>query len=216
MVRKFVGSAALAAMVALMLNACSSSETPKTQTESTPQQSTQQTQTPSQMMPANPHTGAAVTTVAGIDWTVPAGWAAAGEKPMRVATYMIDPADPKAECVVYYFGEGQGGAVDANISRWINQVKQPDGSSSESKAKRGTVTSECCEIATVEVDGTYLFSAGPMMQTSEERPDYVLVAGIAPAPKGNVFFKMTGPKANSEKSMAQFMSLLKSVKKSTT
>ncbi len=58
---------------------------------------------------------------------------------MRVATYLIDPADPKAECVVYYFGEGQGGATDANISRWINQVKQPDGSDSNAKAQRGTV-----------------------------------------------------------------------------
>ena len=150
------------------------------------------------------------------DWTVPAGWAAAGEKPMRVATYLIDPADPKAECVVYYFGEGQGGATDANISRWINQVKQPDGSDSNAKAQRGTVTSECCEVATVEVGGTYLFSAGPMMQTQEERPDYVLLAGIAPAPKGNVFFKMTGPKANAEKSREAFMTLLKSIKKSTT
>lgn len=215
MINKIVGIPTVAAMLALSLTACSSSDTPKTETENTQQQSTQQTQTPSQMMPQNPHAGAAVTTVAGIDWTVPDGWAAAGEKPMRVATYLIDPADPKAECVVYYFGAGQGGAVDANISRWINQVKQPDGSSSEAKAKRGTVASECCEITTVEVDGTYLFSAGPMMQTQEERPDYVLVGGIAPGPQGNVFFKMTGPKANAEKSMAQFMELLKSIKKST-
>lgn len=213
---KIAGSAAVAAMFALMLTACSSSETPKTQTENTQQQPAQQTQTPSQMMPANPHTGAAVTTVAGIEWTVPSGWAAGGEKPMRVATYLIDPADPKAECVVYYFGAGQGGAVDANIARWINQVKQPDGSSSEGKSKRGTVASDCCEITTVEVDGTYNFSAGPMMQTQEERPDYILVGGIAPGPQGNVFFKMTGPKANAEKAKAQFTALLKSIKKSTS
>jgi len=211
-----IAKIAAVAGVALMLSACSSSEKTPPQSQGTQQPATQQTQPPADMGQANPHGGVAVTTVAGIDWTVPAGWAAAGEKPMRVATYLIDPADPKAECVVYYFGEGQGGATDANISRWINQVKQPDGSDSNAKAQRGKVTSECCEVATVEVGGTYLFSAGPMMQTQEERPDYVLLAGIAPAPKGNVFFKMTGPKANAEKSREAFMTLLKSIKKSTT
>lgn len=200
-----------AALAALMLAACSSSETPKTQSESTQQPMTQQ-----QTTPQNPHAGAASNSVAGLSWSVPEGWASAGEKPMRVATYLIDPADPKAECAVYYFGAGQGGATDANIARWINQVKQPDGSSSESKAKRGTLPSDCCEIATVEVDGTYHFSAGPMMQTQEERPDYILVAGIAPGPQGNVFFKLTGPKANAEKSREAFMTLLKSIKKTTT
>ncbi len=204
-----------ALVVALMLSSCSSSEQPKPQSENTQQPATQQSQPPAGENTANPH-GSVPNTIAGIAWAVPSGWAAAGEKPMRIATYLIDPADPKAECVVYYFGTGQGGATDANINRWINQVKQPDGSSSEAKAKRGTVASDCCEIATVEVEGTYMFSAGPMMQTQEERPDYVLLAGIAPAPQGNVFFKMTGPKANAEKSRESFMALLKSIKKSTT
>ncbi len=206
----------IATGVALFLTACSSGEKTPPQTQGNQQPATQQAQQPAGQMQTNPHGGVAVTTVAGIDWTVPAGWAAAGEKPMRVATYLIDPADPKAECVVYYFGQGQGGATDANISRWINQVKQPDGSDSNAKAQRGTVTSDCCEIATVEVGGTYMFSAGPMMQTQEERPDYILLAGIAPAPQGNVFFKLTGPKANADKARDAFMTLLKSVKKSTT
>lgn len=209
-----ITKAAIAASFALLLSACSSGEKTPPQTQGSQQPATQQS--PSGMAQTNPHGGAAVTSVAGIGWTVPAGWAAAGEKPMRVATYLIDPADPKAECVVYHFGAGQGGAVDANISRWINQVKQPDGSDSGSKAKRGTVSSDCCEVQTVEVHGTYMFSAGPMMQTQEERPDYLLLAGIVEAPQGNVFFKMTCPSANADKSRDAFMSLLKSIKKSTT
>ncbi len=208
--------AIIATGAVLLLTACSSGEKAPPQTQGNQQPATQQAQQPAGQMQTNPHGGVAVTTVAGIDWTIPAGWAPAGEKPMRVATYLIDPADPKAECVVYYFGQGQGGATDANINRWINQVKQPDGSDSNAKAQRGTIASECCEIATVEVGGTYMFSAGPMMQTQEERPDYVLLAGIAPAPQGNVFFKLTGPKANADKARDAFMTLLKSVKKSTT
>ncbi len=56
-----------------------------------------------------------------------------------------------------------------------------------------------------------------MMQTQEERPDYILLAGNRyRRRKGNVFFKLTGPKANAEKSREAFMTLLKSIKKSTT
>ena len=43
---------------------------------------------------------------------------------MRAATYDI-PAAPgdkdNAECAVYFFGEGQGGSIDAKLERWKNQ-----------------------------------------------------------------------------------------------
>jgi len=40
---------------------------------------------------------------------------------MRAATYTIVPAagdTASAECVVYFFGAGQGGSVEANLDRW--------------------------------------------------------------------------------------------------
>ena len=64
--------------------------------------------------------------VAGIEWTAPAGWAAKGESPMRAASYTIPPAagdSEGGECVVYYFGAGQGGGVEANIKRWNHAVE---------------------------------------------------------------------------------------------
>lgn len=206
----------LAVATLTLLVSCSKDQ-PQTGNQQNPQQQqTAQSQQNQQNQPMNnPHAGAAVNTIAGVSWDIPAGWANAGEKPMRVATYLIDPADPKADCAVYFFGTGQGGDVNANISRWVNQVSQPDGSDSNAKAKHGSVTSDCCEITTVEVDGTYNFSSGPMMQSQEQRPDYILMAGIAPAPQGNVFFKLTGPKANAEKYREAFTKLLKSVKKAT-
>src|SRR5688572_23091877 len=63
---------------------------------------------------------------AGIRWTAPAGWRVGAPRPMRAATYSIPPvADDQgiAECVVNYFGPGQGGGVDANIDRWKAQVQ---------------------------------------------------------------------------------------------
>jgi hypothetical protein len=58
---------------------------------------------------------------------------------MRVAQYKLPKAEGDTEdgsLVIYYFGQGQGGGTAANIERWINQMKQPDGSDSKAKQKR--------------------------------------------------------------------------------
>src|SRR4029453_16790463 len=43
------------------------------------------------------------------------------------------------ELVVYYFG-GSGGSVDANIQRWLGQMKQPDGRATTDGAGRDNKT----------------------------------------------------------------------------
>ena len=148
---------------------------------------------------------------AGIDWKIPRKWVKGPEKAMRAATYLVGSGDSQAECAVFYFGAGQGGDVEANIARWISQVSQPDGSDSKTVAVRGEVKSTCCKITTIEVGGTYAASAGPMMQSTTEKPGYMLVGGIVPAPQGNVFFKMTGPKETIGKVKGEFLQMLESI-----
>src|ERR1700682_427847 len=53
-------------------------------------------------------------TAAGVQWTIPPGWSAQPARQMRVATYTV-PED--GECAVFFFGQGQGGAVDPNLQR---------------------------------------------------------------------------------------------------
>ena len=58
---------------------------------------------------------------------------------MRVAQYKLPKSEVDVEdasLVLYYFGAAQGGSMQANVERWINQIKQPDGSSSQDKAKQ--------------------------------------------------------------------------------
>ncbi|HEX5431180.1 MAG TPA: hypothetical protein VFW83_04390, partial [Bryobacteraceae bacterium] len=60
----------------------------------------------------------------GLKWTAPTGWKSTGTTSMRAATYPIPPVPGDkegAECVVYYFGPGQGGPIDANLARWEGQ-----------------------------------------------------------------------------------------------
>src|SRR2546426_11507824 len=74
--------------------------------------------------------------VAGLKWTPPAGWKTEGPRPMRAATYTVAATardTGSAECVVYFFGSGQGGSVEANLERWKGQVVGVDGKPADAK-----------------------------------------------------------------------------------
>ena len=136
--------------------------------------------------------------VAGeVTYKVPEGWAV--EKPsseMRVAQYKLPKAEGDGEdalLVVYYFGRGQGGTPQANIERWVNMVKQPDGSASKDKAKTETLTVNGLQANTVDVTGNY---SGGMSQDSapkDSKSIYRLRGAVIETPKGAYFVKLTGP-----------------------
>src|SRR5438874_10525741 len=114
---------------------------------------------------ANQQTTPAQNASGELRFKAPDGWTV--EKPnssMRVAQYKL----PKAEAdnddttlVLYYFGATQGGTSQANIDRWISQMKQPDGSASKDKAKTETTTINGLKVTTVDVSGTYTAEMAP-------------------------------------------------------
>ena len=128
---------------------------------------------------------------------IPEGWTT--EKPtsdMRVAQYKLPKAEGDREdalLVVYYFGQGQGGSSQANIDRWINQMKQPDGSSSKEKAKTGTMTVNGLQVSTVDVLGNYSGGMSPDSAPADSKSIYRLRAAVVDTPKGSYFVKLTGP-----------------------
>src|ERR1700690_1480542 len=81
---------------------------------------------------------------AGLHWTAPPGWKTGDPKPMRAATYIVGDA----ECVVYFFGQGQGGGVQANIDRWKGQFSQPG------PAKIGNRMVHGLKVTTIDIAGT--------------------------------------------------------------
>lgn len=131
---------------------------------------------------------------AGLRWTAPAGWKAEGPRPMRAATYTIPLATGDqgvAECVVNFFGAGQGGGVEANVERWRGQVLGADGKPAIAKIDKRTVNG--IAVTRVDATGTYTGMGGPMMGGSKPVAGYRLIGAIAEGPGGNVFFKLTGP-----------------------
>ena len=115
---------------------------------------------------------------------------------MRKATYVIPHAAGEkddGELGVFYFGPGQGGAVEANVDRWVN----------------GLVTH------TVEIESAS-FAAGAMGMTPKAdaklRSGYALLGAIVETPGGPYFFKLTGPKATVAGAKATFYKLLDSLR----
>ena len=166
--------------------------------------------------PAAPAAAQAAPTAGGLTWTAPTGWAAQGERPMRAATYLIPSPKPNtdpAELAIFYFGAGQGGAVDANVKRWLGQFQKPDGSpgtEKESKTKKEQLNG--LPVTTVEVKGTYS-GGGPTMGPTTPRPGWRLLGAIVEGPEGPLFFKLTGPEHTVAGAEKGFRKLLESVKK---
>jgi len=154
-------------------------------------------------------------TVAGLKWSAPAGWKAeSGARPMRVATYIV-PASPddkdSAECAVYFFGEGQGGGIQANLDRWKGQFHAPAGKPLDAKSGKRTIHG--LPVTTIDVTGDYSGMGGPMAGGGAAKSGYRMLGAIVEGPSGNVFFKFTGPAKTIAANQPKFELLLGSVSK---
>ena len=132
-----------------------------------------------------------------LHYKAPGGWVKEQTtSTMRVAQYKLpktegDPED--ALLVVYYFGASQGGAVQANIDRWISQMHQADGSESKDKAKTETSTVNGLKVTSVDVLGIYTAEMAPGTPGQRNDTNYRMRAAVIETPKGNYFLKLVGP-----------------------
>src|ERR1043166_1248201 len=139
-----------------------------------------------------------------VHYKAPDGWGV--ETPtseMRRAQYKLPKVEGDGEdgmAVLYYFGPGQGGTTEANIDRWVNQVKQPDGSPSKDKAKTETSTVNGLKVTTVDVVGNYGGGMSTDSAPKDNKSIYRLRGAVIETPKGSYFVKLTGP----EKTVARW------------
>jgi hypothetical protein len=158
---------------------------------------------------------AAAESVSGLTWTPPSSWKVDAPRPMRAASYSIPAAGDAegGECVVYYFGPGQGGGVEANIDRWVKQFQAPGGGPADKLAKRADRSVGGIPVATLELTGTYLFKPFPMAPNATPKPDYRMIAAIVQGKDAPVFFKLTAPKKTAGAAEADFWKMIESLKK---
>ena len=144
-----------------------------------------------------------------LQWSTPEGWVEVQpSSSMRIAQYRVPGSGGDAECVVFYFGPGQGGDPMANAVRWAGQFSQADGRNSTDVMTTDSQTIGDRSVLTVEVTGTY---TNPMTD-NVARPDQMLLGAIVEGPDANWFFKLTGPESTVSSERAAFEKLIGSVK----
>lgn len=163
---------------------------------------------------ALPPRAAAAKDTAPLAWTVPQGWTA--EPPsssMRLAQYRVPGEAGDGECVVFYFGPGEGGDAKSNAERWASQFRQPDGRSSEAAMKTSSLTVGDVKVLMVELTGTYAGGMAMGGSAPAEKPNSMLLGAIAEGPDANWFFKLTGPQATVRAQRAAFEGMIRSLRK---
>jgi hypothetical protein len=133
-----------------------------------------------------------------VTYTVPSGWIEeAPASQMRSAQFRWPGAEGKEDAVLaVFFFPGTGGSVEANLSRWYRQFKQPDGRLTHELAQTKKATINGIPVTVTYVTGTFLRSQANMMMgggtEEEELPNYAMLAAIAETSAGPWFFKATG------------------------
>ena len=155
-------------------------------------------------------------TLAGIVMTIPEGWtrkptSGGAMAPVAVLELPAGDGDGPASVRITHF-PGMKGMNDANIGRWVGQVKGPDGQPMKREdAKVTTRTVGGATLTLVDVSGKV--TAGDMLLTGAAGIDNGrLIAVIVDHPKGPHFIKISGPASTLDSQSESITAFLDSVK----
>ena len=145
---------------------------------------------------------------ATIAWDFPATWSPTSpSSSMRLAQATIPGSAGDAEVIVYFFGVGGGGGVEANLQRWEEQI------TGESQATRQAFESGGYRVSLVEKSGTLqpsTMGSGPQAPVPNSR----MLAAVVEGEGGPWFFKATGPEATILEAREAFVAMLRSIRPS--
>ncbi len=139
-------------------------------------------------------------------WELPAGWTEVPPaSPMRMAQATIPGPGGPADLVLFHFGPGGGGGVQANIDRWIGQMEV------EGEPERGSFTAGDLAVTWVDVAGT-LLPSGMGMGPTEPQPGSRLLGAVVEGAGGPWFFKATGPSETLSAAREDFLGMLRAAR----
>ncbi|MEA1979498.1 MAG: hypothetical protein U9N54_00800 [candidate division Zixibacteria bacterium] len=155
--------------------------------------------------------------IGGVKFTPATQWTDYGGSGMRIASYSFGPLEKETDSAivtVFYFGKGQGGDVDSNLERWINQMALMDGRDPHTAAIQYKLDVDGMTVHMLSLFGIYKSSMGGSMSgKSEDKENYRMVGSIVETPEGNVFFKLTGPDYTAKIMIEAYMAMIKQIKK---
>ena len=129
---------------------------------------------------------------------------------MRKAQFRLPGAEGSADAslVVYYFGAGGGGGIEANLERWAGQFEQPDGSDSRAAMKSSKRKVNGIDVTDVALGGTYVAETSPGSGERVREEGWRMLASILEAPAGAHYVKLVGPAATVARWEASYKSFI--------
>ncbi len=142
----------------------------------------------------------------GLVAEVPEGWV---ESPPSSSMRLTEFVAGAVEVIVFYFGPGQGGPVEANIDRWVGQFRPVDGKPPVPVRDTFT-TSGGFPVHWVEIRGDYArgVGTGPIGDYAE---DQALLVAIVETPHDSLFIQGHGNRGAVEAAKAEFSGFVQSV-----
>ena len=125
----------------------------------------------------------------------------------RIANYTVPGRDGNqaAHIVVHYFGPGQGGSVEGNITRWQSQFQvDDDGSLPEPIVNRFEVNS--LAVTTIELSGQWKDRGALAF-----KPDQIFLAAIIELPQGNLFIRLVGQSATVKANKEDYLAMIRGI-----
>lgn len=133
-------------------------------------------------------------------------WVSLPSGSMRKAELQVEGPSGNADATFFDFGPGQGGDVEANITRWIGQFQETE---DKLKPVIEAATVNNVKVTRVSVSkGT--FNSGMPGQPTTPQENYALLGAIIENPHGNVFIKLTGPSDTVRNASKEFEGMLES------
>lgn len=146
----------------------------------------------------------------GLRAPIPASWQEQQpQSAMHHTSFRVPGEDggDDAQIVVFFFGAGQGGPIDANIQRWEGQFRSPEGGSVESDVQRFEV--DGMPIALVELQGEYM-AMGDRWYTEDQH----FLAAIVDAPGDRrIFIRFVGDRATVQAHRESFLAMIDGLKR---
>jgi hypothetical protein len=135
-------------------------------------------------------------------------WKAKGTpRPMSQGGFSLLSADgtKTIDADFYHFGSGQGGDIEANVTRWKGQFQPAEGAEAI-KFERKQYTFGKRKATLVFIKGTFL--SGGMFTPKTPQPGSAMIGAILESEEGSVFVKFTGPEKDIDASKEAFLKLL--------
>ena len=149
----------------------------------------------------------------GITFQAPASWKKEQPKgAMRRLQLSISPVEGDDQPAELYLValDGDGGGVDANVTRW--QKLFSDAENNPPKVDRKTVKGQNTDVNRVEIAGRYTPAAFPNAPKQAPRDHSRLLGAIVIAPSNSYFLRMVGPEKTVASAREGFDAMIKSIK----